>query len=211
MIYYITMKLSNQIKLKLYHFPYEQTISFKELRVQMDKEINIDSFRKALHRLHKQGVITINSRGHFTREQKFEAYLFVYGSLKKGFDNHTILKKANYISKAQTIDKFAMYKEENRNYPYIVKNEIIGQSIEGELYQITREDVLKKIDEFEDAPKYFKHENIWIKTRSQKIKATTYVLSNSKSSLNQKPLKCWRENNIKIDMNFDDYYKSILG
>jgi hypothetical protein len=62
------MKISNQIKRKLSHFPYGQTISFKELRVQVDKEINIDSFRKALHRLHEQGVITINSRGHFTRE-----------------------------------------------------------------------------------------------------------------------------------------------
>ena len=59
--------------------------------------------------------------------------------------------------------------------------------------------------------RYFKHENIWIKTRSKKIKATIYVLSSSKSSLNQKSLKCWIQNNIKIDMNFDDYYKSILG
>ncbi len=205
------MTISSQIKKKLSQFPYDQSISFKEFRMQMDNEINIDSFRKSLHRLHEQGIITIHSRGHFTREQKFEEYLFVYGSLKKGFDNHTILKEAKYISKAKTIDKFAMYKEEDRNYPYIVKNEIIGQSIEGELYQITREDVLKKIDDFEDAPRYFKHENIWIKTRSRKVKATTYVLSNSKSSLNQKPLKCWIENKIKIDMNFDDYYKSILG
>lgn len=205
------MKISNQIKRKLSHFPYEQTISFKELRVQVNKNINIDSFRKALHRLHEQGVITINSRGHFIREKKFEEYLFVYGSLKKGFDNHTVLKEANYISKAKTIDKFVMYKEEDRNYPYIVKNEIIGQSIEGELYQITRKDVLKKIDEFEDVPRYFKHEIISIKTRSKKIKARTYVLSTARSSLHQKPLKCWIEKSIKIDMNFDDYYKSILG
>jgi len=174
--------------------------------MQIDKNNDI----KALHRLDEQGLITINSRGHLC-EQKFEKYLFVYGSLKKGFDNHSILKKAKYISKAKTIDKFVMYKEENRNYPYIVKNDIIGQSIEGEVYHITHKDVLQKIDEFENAPRYFRHENISIKTRSKIIEATTYILSNSKSPLNQKPLKCWIENKIKIDMNFDDYYKSILG
>lgn len=211
MIYYFIMKISNQIKRQLSYFPYGTSISFKELRVKLNKEINVDSFRKALHRLHEQGIITIHSRGHFMREEKFEAYLFVYGSLKKGFDNHIILKEANYISKAKTLDKFAMYKDGDRNYPYIVKNELIGQAIEGELYQIRRKDILKKIDDFEDAPRYFKHENIWIKTRSKKVKATTYVLSSSKSSLNQKPLTCWVEKRIKIDMNFDDYYKSILG
>ena len=205
------MTISSQIKKKLSHFPYKQTISFKELRMQMDREINIDSFRKNLHRLHEQGIITITSRGHFMREEKFETYLFVYGSLKKGFDNHIVLKEANYISKAKTINKFAMYKEENQNYPYIVKNEMIGQNIEGELYQITRKDVLAEIDEFENAPNYFKRTEILIKTRSQEVRAKTYVLSNSKSSLNQKPLKCWVEKSIKLNMNFDDYYKSILG
>ena len=179
--------------------------------MQMDNEINIGSFRKSLHRLHEQGIITICSRGYFSREKKFEEYLFVYGSLKKEFDNHIVLKEANYISKAKTINKFAMYKEENQNYPYIVKNEMIGQNIEGELYQITRKDVLAQIDEFENTPNYFKRTEILIKTRSQEVRAKTYVLSNSKSSLNQKPLKCWVEKSIKLDMNFDDYYKSILG
>lgn len=145
------------------------------------------------------------------KHTKIEHYLFVYGSLKKGFDNHIILKEANYISNAKTINKFAMYKEENKNYPYIVKNESIGHIIEGELYKITSENIWAKIDEFEGAPNYFKRINIRIKIKKREIKVKTYVLSNSKSPLNQKPLKSWVENSIKLNINFDDYYRYILG
>lgn len=205
------MKISDKIKRKLYNYPNGKVISFKELRLQLDETINIDSFRKALHRLHKQGVITINSRGEFTKEEQFKMYLFVYGSLKKGFQNNDILSQANYISKAKTSSKFAMYKEVDKDYPYIIKDNISGQSIDGELYEILRKDLLEKIDKFEGAPDYFKRTDLEVTTRSKKVKAKTYILSRSRVPLNAKPLKSWSNDTIKLNIDFDAYFKSILN
>lgn len=204
------MKLSKKIKKKLSKFPNNETITFKELRLCMGEEINTDSFRKTLHRLHKQGIITINGRGQFMKEEKFKVYLFVYGSLKRGFENHDILADANYISQAKTLRKFAMYKEENKDYPYIIDDVVFGRHIDGEIYEITRKDILQKVDEFEGAPEYFRHENIFVKTRSRKIKVKTYILSSPKVPINQEPLQVWIENKIKIDIDFNAYYQAIL-
>ena len=63
------MTIAKQIKKKLYQYSNDDIISFKELRLQLDNAIKVDSFRKALHRLHKQGVITINDRGSFVKER----------------------------------------------------------------------------------------------------------------------------------------------
>lgn len=204
------MKISDKIKTKLYKCPKNRIISFKELRLQLDGDINVDSYRKALHRFHKQGLITISSRGKFIKEEPFKVYLFVYGSLKKGFPNNDILSQANYISKAKTLSKFAMYKEINKNYPYIIKDNNIGQNIEGELYQITRKDLLEKIDAFEGSPDYFKRIDVMVKTRNKNIKAKTYILAAPKVPINKKQLKSWDNNTIKLDIDFDAYYKSIL-
>ena len=205
------MKLSKKIKKVLTQFEYEQTITFKELRLELDETIKIDTLRKTLHRLHKKGIITINGRGQFIKEKEFKVYLFVYGSLKKGFENHDILSEANYISKAKTLRKFAMYKEDNKDYPYIIDDKFTGQSIDGEVYEITRRDLLNRVDDFENSPSYFKHEDIFVQTRSRKMKVKTYILSMPKVPLNQKPFQSWCENKIKINIDFNEYYQSILG
>ena len=205
------MTISDQIKRKLYKYPSDENISFKEIRLQLDNTTNVDSFRKAIHRLHKQGFITIKSRGQFVKEEQFKVYLFVYGSLKKGFQNNDILSGAKYISKAKTSSKFAMYKEDNQNYPYIIKDDLIGQNIDGEVYKITRKDLLEKVDNFEGAPDYFKRTSILVTTRSKKIKAKTYILSMPKVPLNKQPLKSWTNHTIKLDIDFDAYYKSIIN
>ena len=206
------MSITAQIKNKIRTYPRNKLLTFGEIRNKLDKDINTNSFRQAMHRLHKQGVITLKDNGHFIKEDQFKIYLFVYGSLKKGFNNHHILFDANYISKASTIGKFAMFTETDKNYPYIIKDERIGQRIDGELYEITRKDVLDKIDTFEGAPFYFQRKDVMIKTRSKKLKAKTYVLANPKVPLEQKPLKSWQKNKIiKEKFDFKSYYENNIA
>ena len=205
------MTISEKIKRKLSKYPGNKAISFKELRSELGTDINIDSFRKALHRLHRQGVITIDSRGQFKKEDPFKVYLFVYGSLKKGFQNNDILSEANYISKAKTSSKFAMYKETGKDFPYIIQDNAVGQNIDGELYEITRKDVLDKIDNFEGAPNYFKRTSLVVNTRSREVKAKTYVLSTPRVPTNQTSLKSWNQNTIKLNIDFDAYFASVLN
>ncbi len=207
------MKISKQIKELLSTYPYAKTITFKELRLQLDDStIKVDSFKHAMHRLHKQGVITISGRGQFVKEDAFKTYLFVYGSLKRGFENHSILSEAKYISKAKTTSTFAMYLEDDRNYPYIIKDTTsTGSSIDGELYEIMRKDLLDKVNTFEGVPDYFKCSDVYVQTRSKKVKAKAYILADPKVPLYQEPIKSFKSKKIKANIDFDEYHRIILG
>lgn len=182
--------------------------TFQFLREKLkDADIDADTLRKSLHRLHDQGEITIKKRGTFLREESFEIFLFIYGSLKKGFDNHHIIEKATYISKAMTVDKFAMYKNKKGDYPYLVKNEHID-NINGEVYKINRKDLLRKIDEFEDSPNYYQREKIKIKTRSGIKTAYTYFSNSNMKIKNQKSMNEWKHPE-KFD--FNSYFDYIMN
>ena len=46
-------------------------------------------------------------------------YLFVYGTLKKGFRANFLLENEVFISNAKTIDKFCMIGSELGSYPIL--------------------------------------------------------------------------------------------
>jgi len=155
--------------------------------------LSIDTKRKILHRLHDTGVITIVKRGFFKREEPFSELLFVYGSLKKGFDNHNLLgNSAKRLGKAHTVKKFSMYEDSFGNYPYIVDEPY--SKIKGELYQITRADLMKKIDEFEGAPDYYTRKKIEVKSHHGVKRAFVYIRQEVEVSDKQEPLKEWTHN-----------------
>ena len=162
--------------------------------------ISTDTTRKILHRLHDNGVITIVYRGHFKREESFNELLFVYGSLKKGFDNHALLSKyAKRLGNAQTIKKFGMFEDSFGNYPYLVNTPYY--KIKGELYQITRAELMQRIDKFEGAPEYYQREKIEVKSHHGVNRAFVYIQSDVKVPVNQEPLKEWSNNSSYINHN----------
>ncbi len=155
--------------------------------------ISTDTTRKILHRLHDNGTITIVSRGYFKKEKSFNELLFVYGSLKKGFDNHNLLSKyARRLGKAHTVKKFAMYEDSFGNYPYLVDTPF--SKIKGELYQITRAELMQKIDEFEGAPDYYKREKIEVKSHHGVKRAFVYIRADTKIPSDQQALNEWTNN-----------------
>lgn len=71
--------------------------------------------------------------------------LFVYGSLKKGFGNHSYyLKNANYVGTFETEPNYKMFSL--GYYPGVIEDG--NTSIRGELYQISEEE-LEHIDSLE--------------------------------------------------------------
>ena len=157
------------------------------------ENISTDTTRKILHRLHDNGVISIVSKGHFKKEEIFNELLFVYGSLKKGFDNHHLLSKyAKRLGKAHTVKKFAMYEDSFGNYPYLIDSP--HAKIQGELYKITRAELMKKIDEFEGAPDYYVRKRIEVKSHHGVQRAFVYIREDSDVPTNQHALKEWTNN-----------------
>jgi len=55
-------------------------------------------------------------------KQQNKNLLFVYGSLKRGFNNHQLLKNATFIAEAKTLQPYSMFVETHGQYPYLLKN-----------------------------------------------------------------------------------------
>ncbi|ADW17795.1 AIG2 family protein [Desulfobulbus propionicus DSM 2032] len=74
-------------------------------------------------------------------------FLFVYGTLKQGFPNHSLMKGAYCIGAGHTARKFAMYKHV---VPYVIKGQAVTH-IHGEVYSI-HPSMLETLDLFEGNP-----------------------------------------------------------
>jgi len=179
-----------------------EVVPFSAIKVD---GLSTDTKRKILHRLHDAGIITIVNRGYFKREEPFSALLFVYGSLKKGFDNHNLLSKyAKRLGKAHTIKKFAMFEDSFGNYPYIIDTPV--SRIKGELYQITRAELMQKIDEFEGAPDYYERKKIEVKSHHGVKRAFVYMKPDAVLPTDQKPLQEWTNN---IDYKIEKLHSTL--
>jgi gamma-glutamylcyclotransferase (GGCT)/AIG2-like uncharacterized protein YtfP len=183
----------------------DEVVPFSYIKL---KDISKDTIRKYLHRLHDRGLISIEKRGYFKKIEPFNEFLFVYGSLKKGFDNHKLLDKyAKRVGKASTVGKFAMYEDSFGNYPYLVKEPIT--KVMGELYEIKRKELLDKIDEFEGAPEYYQRKKIKVKTHKGVNLAFVYLREDEDIPKEQEPLKIW-ENNTDYKVNKLDNFLEDL-
>ncbi|MBN2896785.1 MAG: gamma-glutamylcyclotransferase [Campylobacterales bacterium] len=184
------MHIIDDLQNEISKLPFDKTFSFSTLSVAGASK---DTIRKYLHRLHERGEISIVKRGEFKRIKPLNELIFIYGSLKKGFDNHHLLERyAKRLGKAKTVGKFAMFEDSFGNYPYIVPKKV--HHIEGELYQITRQELLHQLDEFEGAPEFYQRKKILVKSHHGTQKAYVYIRTDAKIPQDQQPLKSWQNN-----------------
>ncbi|WP_434579837.1 gamma-glutamylcyclotransferase [Sulfurimonas sp. NW15] len=184
------MTIIDKIERQINSLAIYEVVPFSYIKL---KDVSKDTIRKYLHRLHDRGLISIEKRGYFKKIKPFNEFLFVYGSLKKGFDNHKLLEKyAKRVGKASTVGKFAMYEDSFGNYPYLVKEPIT--KVMGELYEIKRKELLDKIDEFEGAPEYYQRKKIKVKTHKGVKLAFVYIREDEEIPKEQESLKIWENN-----------------
>ena len=184
------MTIIDKIERQINTLAIDEVVPFSYIKL---KDVSKDTIRKYLHRLHDRGLISIEKRGYFKKIEPFNEFLFVYGSLKKGFDNHKLLQKyAKRVGKASTVGKFAMYEDSFGNYPYLVKEPVT--KVMGELYEIKRKELLDKIDEFEGAPEYYQRKKIKVKTHKGVNLAFVYLREDEEIPKEQEPLKVWENN-----------------
>tara|TARA_R100001443_G_scaffold113417_1_gene128034 strand:- start:175 stop:522 length:348 start_codon:yes stop_codon:yes gene_type:complete len=84
--------------------------------------------------------------------------VFVYGTLKEGHGNHSLLHSAIKVSKAETCEKYGMYET---GIPYVIKNES-KTKIYGEVYLVD-EQTFQNLDWLEGHPVCYKREKIKVK------------------------------------------------
>jgi len=111
-------------------------------------------------------------------------YIFVYGTLKRGFPSHYLLKNSIFIDYALTQKKFVMYS--NGSYPLIIPDEVHEKSgfVKGEVYKVN-ENILKILDEFEDVPEEYVREKAEVLLLNKKriISAFLYISSKKPTHL----------------------------
>ena len=77
-------------------------------------------------------------------------YVFVYGTLKRGYWNNYLLKTSEFVCEAITYDKFALY---NFKYPFAVHEDNedgkLCLPVKGEVYNLDSRATLDKLDELE--------------------------------------------------------------
>lgn len=200
-------KYIEKIERKINKLSINTVVPFSSVKT---KDISTDTLRKILHRLHDKGIITITGRGEFKRIEPFREMLFVYGSLKKGFDNHHLLSKhAKRIGKAITVSKFGMFEDSFGNYPYLIP--VPQMRIHGELYEIHRKELLEKLDRFEGYPDYYERKKILVKTHRGTVRAFVYIQPHTAIPKGQKPLREWKADTDYKVKQLENYLETVIG
>lgn len=70
-------------------------------------------------------------------------FYFVYGTLKQGFGNHSLLRNSGFVGAAMTEREFVMV---GSSFPYIYTKEEGSFRILGEVYEVTSRDVERALD-----------------------------------------------------------------
>jgi gamma-glutamylcyclotransferase (GGCT)/AIG2-like uncharacterized protein YtfP len=201
------MSYIEKIERKIKTLHSDTTIPFSDAKVD---GVSTDTLRKVLHRLHDKGSINIVKRGYFKKEEPYSELLFVYGSLKKGFDNHNLLSKyAKRLGKARTVKKFGMFEDSFGNYPYLVPSPYC--KIQGELYEIQRKELMDKLDAFEGSPEYYERKKIEIKSHHGVQRAFVYIQSYATAPKDQEALKEWKNNTEEKINQLDMYLERIVS
>ncbi|HOO33328.1 MAG TPA: gamma-glutamylcyclotransferase [Thermotogota bacterium] len=125
-------------------------------------------------------------------------YIAVYGTLKKGFHNHRLLKEARFVGKGKTkgkyllttiagnliepdkkgvepFQKFEKKDLEETPFPYVFENRE-QYPIEVELYEVT-EKQLKACDRLESVPYFYYRKTVEILLADEIVRAEMYFIT----------------------------------
>jgi gamma-glutamylaminecyclotransferase len=148
----------------------------------------------------KRNTKKLKKHKNETRKHNPMKLLFVYGSLRKGFNNNHLLKTAKFIGNCKTKEKYFMvgklsseldsledgrqfsYPPRTFLYPYIFTEDLRKDcklsNIMGELYEVD-DKLIKILDIFEGHPFIFERKQIMVLYNNQSLESSVYLLNNS--------------------------------
>lgn len=99
--------------------------------------------------------------------------VFVYGTLKKGEMNHSLLSDATFLGECTTVLKYAMVNL-GQGYPYVLGRYEKGKQIKGELYLVDA-DTKEALDILEGCPTHYTDTITSVKMKNTGVTNTAYV------------------------------------
>ena len=86
-----------------------------------------------------------------------ETLLFVYGTLRRGFANHVLLRSARFVGTATTARRFALFVE---GFPYLAPAPAVHQ-VRGEVYALDPA-TLAAVDRLEGHPTWYQRRSVTV-------------------------------------------------
>lgn len=174
------------------NIPVDKIFTFSDL--ELPYTFNERTVRSILARMVNEQKLTRVRLGHYKHTIGYEQYLFVYGSMKKGFQNHRRLQNAEYIGDFKTLRQYTMYADTSKMFPYVIENEKRFQ-IYGELYKIVFKKDFDEIDFMEGVPDFYRRKQINVieVDGNRKFSAWIYFRSetNPRRLIRTNPIKVW--------------------
>ena len=133
---------------------------------------------------------------------KGKYYVFVYGTLKKGLHNHRFLDGQRFVGEAITIDRYPLIGE-TFSFPYLLDLEGKGEMVNGELYEVSYENLTERLDMLEGYPTHYDRKVIPVATKTGVFHAIAYFKAKAtKDDLNEKVLSRWtpRQSYVKTSL-----------
>jgi gamma-glutamylcyclotransferase (GGCT)/AIG2-like uncharacterized protein YtfP len=119
--------------------------------------------------------------------------LFVYGTLKKGFDNHSYLRNSQFVAEAKTAKKYPMITK-NQAFPYLINQARKGHHVQGEVYVVDYETFIE-IECLEGHPTHYIRNEIDVQLENKDIiKAWCYFLADKIDLKQYDLLTCFERN-----------------
>ena len=101
----------------------------------------------------KKGKINVTSPEYALRRCKF---VFVYGTLKREYRNHHLLKDAKFIGVGTTYKRFRLF---DVGFPLAIPSED-GYRVKGEVYKVKDAQMMSSLDKLEGYPYFYKRQVI---------------------------------------------------
>lgn len=98
--------------------------------------------------------------------------VFVYGTLKKGYHNHFMLKDSKFMGTG-VIDDHTLI--DSPYYPYAIERK--GSEVFGQVYKVTKE-TMKRLDMLEGYPEYYNKKKVKATIGKRKHNTYVYYISN---------------------------------
>ena len=118
-------------------------------------------------------------------------FVFVYGSLKKGFYNHSLLSSSRLIGVAKTLEKYCMI--DMGSFPGVSITEEVSV-ISGEVYEVSEEE-FERLDMLEGYPSFYNRKKVKVIIGYAEMEVWMYYLNNSRDWSKNFALKSgvWKE------------------
>lgn len=97
--------------------------------------------------------------------------VFVYGTLKRGYGNHGLLRGSNFLTEGLTIDQFGMYKV---GFPVLLQGHGSLGRVNGELFEVSAR-TLESLDRLEGVPRMYTREKVKVMVKSGVVEAMIYI------------------------------------